>query len=150
MAPSTILRASETNGQFPGEIVREEVPGRDIAELPRPPGSTRVGYRHEKLEGLAETRAEYLTDADPDEVRAFYRRTFARGGWVVADLGFSPEEWYFFVVKDEREATVEIQALRQPVVVEVELTGPDPAPRADEDERGDGYGDDRSPGGSKR
>jgi hypothetical protein len=100
------------------------VPGRDLAELSRPPGSTRVGYRQEQLEGFARTRLEYVTDASADEIRTFYRESFASGGWVVADLGFSPEEWYFFVIKDEREALVEIHALQEPVVVEIELTDP--------------------------
>ena len=104
------------------------MPGKDLAEFPRPPGSARVGYGQERLEGFARTRLEYATDASPDEIRAFYRKSFASGGWVVADLGFSPEEWYFFVVKDESEALIEIRALREPVVVEIELTCPDETP----------------------
>lgn len=111
----------------------KDVPGKDLAGLPRPPGSTRVGYRQERLEGFARTRLEYVTEAaSPDEIRAFYRRSFVSKGWVVADLGFSPEEWYFFVVKDEREALVEIHALRSPVVVEIELTGPGETPANDD------------------
>ena len=113
----------------PRTVAEEDVPGQDIAGLPRPPGSTRVGYRQERLEGFARTRLEYVTDAaGPDEVRAFYRESFASEGWVVADLGFSPEEWYFFVVKDDREALVEINTLHKPVVVEIELTDPDETP----------------------
>lgn len=114
-------------------VPEEDVPGKDLAELPRYPGSTRVAYRHAKLEGLASTRAEYATDADPDEIRTFYRGAFDSGGWTVADLGFSPEEWYFFVVRDEREVLVRIHALRRPVVVEIELTGPRGEPPAGDD-----------------
>ena len=110
----------------PRAVVKEDVPGKDLAGLPRPPGSTRVGYRQELLEGFARTRLEYVTDAGPDEIRTLYRKSFASEGWVVADLGFSPEEWYFFVVKDKREALVEINTLQKPVVVEIELTGPNP------------------------
>ena len=106
-------------------VAEEDVPGKDLVGLPRYPGSIRVEYRHEQLEGFARTRTEYVTNAGPDEIRTFYRRSFASEGWVVADLGFSPEEWYFFVVKDEREAIVQIHALRKPVVLEIELTGPD-------------------------
>ncbi len=112
----------------PRAVADEDVPGRDLAELSRPPGSTRVGYRQEQLEGFARTRLEYVTDASADEIRTFYRESFASGGWVVADLGFSPAEWYFFVIKDEREALVEIHALQEPVVVEIELTDPDQTP----------------------
>ena len=116
----------------PRAAVGKDVPGKDLAGLPRPPGSTRAGYRQERLEGFARTRLEYVTEAaSPNEIRAFYRRSFASEGWVVADLGFSPEEWYFFVVKDEREALVEIHALRSPVVVEIELTGPGETPAND-------------------
>ncbi|QIN80464.1 hypothetical protein GBA65_20270 [Rubrobacter marinus] len=109
----------------PSAVPEADVPGSDPDGLPRYPGSTRVAYRHEKLDGLARTSAEYASDADPDEIRAFYRGVFHSRGWTVADLDFSPEEWYFFVVRDEREALVQIQALRSPVVVEIELTGPD-------------------------
>ena len=134
-------------------VPKEDVPGKDLTELPRYQGSTRVAYRHEKLDGLARTRAEYATDADPDEVRAFYRGAFDSGGWTVADLGFSPEKWHFFVVKDEREALVRIYALRRPVAVEIELTGlrrgapagddpqpvrPAPAPTSNMDDDDDG------------
>lgn len=75
----------------------------------------------------------------------------------MADLGFSPEEWYFFVVKDEREAVIEIHTVQKPVIVEIELTGPGsggtfagkdqaspfirPAPKPPPEDDGDGEGE---------
>lgn len=126
--PEPVASTTPTGETVPRVVAEEDVPGRDLAGLPRYPGSTRAGYRHERLEGFAKTQAEYVMEADPDEIRTFYRRSFASEGWVVADLGFSPEEWCFFVVKGKREALVEIHALREPVVVEIELTGPDGTP----------------------
>lgn len=136
--PQPVSSTAPTEETTPRVVVGEDVPGSDIAELPRPPDSTRIGYRQERLDGFTRTRAEYLTEVGPEEAREFYRGNFASGDWVVADLGFSPEEWYFFVVKDDQEALVEIHALRTPVVVEIELTSPDetsagnaPAPQSD-------------------
>lgn len=115
----------------PPVVPEDDVPGRELDGLPRYPGSTRIEYRHERRSGLERIRAKYATEAVPDEVRAFYREAFASEGWMVADLGFSPEEWYFFVVRDEREALVKIHAVQEPLVVEIELTSPDPdAPSA--------------------
>ena len=170
--PQPVASTAPTEDTVPQVIAEEDVPGKDLAGLPRYPGSTRVGYRQEHYEGFARTRAEYVTNAGSDEIRTFYRRFFASEGWVVADLGFSPEKWYFFVVKDEREALIEIHALRRPILVEIKLTGPErtsaakaptsspsvrppkPLPGDDEEKEGvDDYegGDDRvSSGGSKR
>ena len=123
-APQPVASTVPAGETVPQVLPEEDVPGRDLAGLPRYPGSTRVEYRHEKIENLTRTRAEYVTSADPDEIRTFYRDAFRSEGWVVADLNFSPETWYFFVVMDAREALVEIHALGEPVLVEIELTGP--------------------------
>ena len=123
--PQSVAPTVPTEEAVPRVVAEKDVPGEELAGLPRYPGSTRVGYRKERLEGLARTRAEYVTTADPDEIRAFYRRSFDSEGWIVADLGFSPEEWHFFVIRDEQEALIEIRALRKPTVVEIEMTGPE-------------------------
>ena len=54
----------------PRAIPGEDVPGKDLAGLPRYPGSTRVVCRHEEFDGIARTRAEYATDGDPIEILA--------------------------------------------------------------------------------
>lgn len=124
LPPKPVASTTPAEGTVARTTPEEDVPGVDLAGLPRYPGSTRVAYRHEKLKSLTRTRAEYATDADPDEIRVFYREAFEAEGWMVADLNFSPEQWYFFVVRDQREALVRIHARRQPVAVEIEMTGP--------------------------
>ena len=123
--PQPVASTAPTEDTVLRVVAEEDVPGKDLADLPRYPGSTRVGYRQEHSEDFARTRAEYITSVGSDEIRMFYRRFFDSEGWVVADLGFSPEKWYFFVVKDEREALIEIHALRRPILVEIELTEPE-------------------------
>ncbi len=71
---------SPTEEIEPQDVLEKDVPGKDLAGLPRYPGSTRVGYRQELIEGFARTRIEYVTNANPDEIRTFYRRSFASGG----------------------------------------------------------------------
>ena len=166
-SPQPVVPTVPAEDTVPRVVAEEDVPGEEIGGLPRYPGSTRVGYRQERLEGLAMTRAEYVTTAGPDEIRAFYRRSFDSEGWIVADLGFSPEEWHFFVIRDEREALIEIHALRKPIVVEIELTRPEetsaakapasspsvrpaPKPLPANEEKGVDYDGGVSSGGSKR
>ncbi len=130
-APQPLASTAPAEETVPQLVPEEDVPGRDLAGLPRYPDSTRVGYRHEQIEDLARTQAEYATSADSDEIRTFYRDAFRSGDWIVADLGFSPEKWYFFVDKGEREALVEIKTHSEPVVVKIELTRPEASPAND-------------------
>lgn len=101
-----------------------DVPGDDIADLPRFDGSRRVEYRQVVFEGLLETEAEYVMLSDLESVHDFYRDVFDRLGWVVADLGVHQGEWTFLVIQGAREALVEIESRGPLIEVEIELTEP--------------------------
>lgn len=106
-----------------------DVPGEDIVDLPRYPGAVRVEYRQSTAEQLLLTEVEYVVAAPLDTVRDFYREIFYAQGWSVADLGFYQGEWTFFVIMDEREAHVEVEARGELVEVELELSEPQGARR---------------------
>lgn len=91
------------------EMPAEDVPGGDVPGLPRYPGSVRVEHIREDLGDVVATEVEYLTPAELDEVQDFYRGTFRTEGWYVGDVGFSRGAWTFFVIRDEREAFIEIK-----------------------------------------
>jgi hypothetical protein len=106
-----------------------DVPGSDIPELPRYPGSVMFEYEQKLYGNIMVTKADYLSaDADVEEVKAFYRDVFRRGGWRVNDLSFSQGEWEFFVVKGEREATIEIEPEDGLIEIEIEISRPHPTP----------------------
>jgi len=108
----------------PTLIPAMDVPGEDIADLPRYPGAVRVEYRQSTAEQLLLTEVEYVVAAPLDTVRDFYRDLFYVQGWSVADLGFYQGEWTFFVIMDEREAHIEVEARGELVEVELELSEP--------------------------
>ena len=112
----------------PAEVVvpPEDVPGAELAGLPRYPGSVRTEYRREDVGDLIVTEAEYLTTGDDEPVREFYRDVFRREDWSVGDLGFSRGEWVFFVIHEEREALIEIEERGKVVEIELELSEPTP------------------------
>lgn len=91
------------------EMPSEDVPGGDVPGLPRYPGSVRVEHIREDLGDVVATEVEYLTPAEIDDVQDSYRGVLRTGGWYVGDVGFSRGAWTFFVIRDEREAFIEIK-----------------------------------------
>jgi hypothetical protein len=141
LAGFTVGRVSASEGQQPGcehsfpavpdvqastasVVPKLDVPGEDIADLPRYPGSTRVEYRQTTEEYLVSTEVEYVMAAEVGAVHDFYREVFHAEEWTVADLGFYQGEWTFFVIIADREAVVEIEARGPLVEVEIEITEP--------------------------
>lgn len=106
------------------EVPLHDVPGADIRDLPRFPGSTRVEYRQESVDGSLETEVEYLVSGRLDTVHDYYRVVFAEEGWSVADLGVRQGEWTFLLIKDDREALLELEARGTIVEVEIEVMQP--------------------------
>ena len=105
-----------------------DVRGRDLADLPRYPGSVRTDYLRERQGSTQVTAIVYTAaGADLDDVRAFYRRVFRERDWELIELDFSGGEWIFLVESKARVALVEIEDHRQQVIVEIELERPIPA-----------------------
>lgn len=124
--PSAPLTTITETAPEEESVPESDVPGEDLAGLPRYPDSVRIEYQRELTEGLTQARTKYVVDAEPDEVRAFYREVFRSEGWSVGDLGFSSDRWYFFILEGEREALVEIRPSQDLVEIEIELAEPRP------------------------
>ncbi|MBP8947392.1 MAG: hypothetical protein KBG73_01020 [Candidatus Promineofilum sp.] len=118
--PSTVAAASPVESVTP----TTEVPGADVPGLPRFPGANRVEYRQSLAGDFRETEVEYVVADDLSVVHDFYRDMFDREGWRVADLGVYQGEWTFFVIKDGREALMEIESRGALIEIEIEITEP--------------------------
>lgn len=101
-----------------------EVPGSDVPGLPRYPGAERVEYRQALDGDLIETEVEYVVGAELAVVHDFYRTVFEEEAWMVADMGVYQGEWTFFVVKNGREALVEIESRGPLIEIEIEIDEP--------------------------
>jgi len=101
-----------------------DIPGADIAGLPRYPGAMRVEYRQSLEDYLLATEVEYVAAELLETVHDYYREVFRNGGWSVADLGFYQGEWTFFILDGHREAFVEIEARGALVEIEIEVREP--------------------------
>ncbi len=110
----------------------EDVPGKDVSDLPRYPDSVRVEYERKEMDALVLTRIRYLSHEKLDAVRGFYRGVFRSGGWKVANVDFSAGEWTFLVVKGEREADIEIRFHDAGAETTMQLSVPQPLNRSDE------------------
>jgi hypothetical protein len=102
-------RPSPSNTKPAPSLPAEDVPGKDIRDLPRYPGSVRVEYNRKEQNRFVFTRLRYLSHAKLDNIRGFYRGVFRSKNWMVANAEFSEGEWAFLVVYGEREAQVKIE-----------------------------------------
>ena len=69
----------------------KDTPGRDLAELPRPPGSFRIVSAH--VDGVGRDLVSYQSAQPLAQVEAFYASEMKHLGWEEVDLGErSPEE----------------------------------------------------------
>ncbi len=108
-------------------LPREDVPGRDVPDLPRYPGSVRVEYERKEQGLLVLTGVGYLSHAKLDLVRGFYRGVFRSENWTVANAEFSEDEWIFLVIDGGREAVIELGPRRSGITrVDIELIEPRP------------------------
>jgi len=107
-------------------VPEKDVPGVNISGLPRYPGSVRTHYKRQDLDNVVWTEVGYMTSADIDTVRGFYRDVFRTEGWSVGDIGFSEGTWTFFVIEGEREVYIELQPRDEIVEVNFVLTEPKP------------------------
>jgi hypothetical protein len=78
------------------------------------------------LNNVIWTEVEYVTAAELDTVREFYRDVFRTEGWSVGDVGFSEGTWNFFVIEGECEVYVELESQDEIVEMDFELTEPKP------------------------
>jgi hypothetical protein len=107
-------------------VPEKDVPGGNISGLSRYPGSIRIHYNREDLDNVVWTEVRYVTSADIDTVRGFYRDVFRMEGWSVGDVGFSEGMWNFFVIEGEREVYIELEPRDELVEVDFKLTEPKP------------------------
>ena len=120
-------RPTPSNTKPTPSLPAEDVPGKDIRDLPRYPGSVRVEYNRKEQNRFVFTRLRYLSHAKLDNIRGFYRGVFRSKNWMVANAEFSEGEWAFLVVYGEREAQVRIEPHSRGITrVDIELSEPIP------------------------
>jgi hypothetical protein len=140
----------------PRRLPAGDVPGEDLARLPRFPDAVRTGHTAgvDELHRLIEV--SYLAAAELDDVRAFYRRVIVDHGWQRADLDLAGGEWVYILVDGATEAVIAMRRAGELVEIELELSEqvvlpaptplPPPAlvapPPVEGDGDGDGDGDD--------
>ncbi len=103
-------QTTRANAKPSPSLPAEDVPGKDMPDLPRYPGSVRVEYDRKEQDLLVFTRVRYLSHERLDVIRGFYRGVFRAEGWKVANVEFSEGEWTFLVVHGEREANIKIES----------------------------------------
>jgi hypothetical protein len=102
-----------------------DIPGADVAGLPRYAGSTRSEYRQEADGASVYTEVEYVTDAGVERVRNHFVDAFERT-WTVLDVSLSRREWVYVIRNGQREANVEIDRVEGVTEIEIEVTEPRP------------------------
>jgi hypothetical protein len=125
-AISSPERVPSQNVKAAAPLPSEDVPGRDVPDLPRYPGSVRVEYERRQHDALVLTRTRYLSAENRDTVRGFYRGVFRSEGWRVANAEFSDGEWNFLAVKGEREVDIEVRSHRGGAETDVRVSAPLP------------------------
>jgi hypothetical protein len=121
--------ASPTQSPMPSPTVSaslpaEDVPGDDLARLPRYPGSVRSDYEVALDDRYRLTVTEYLAHAGIGEVRAFYQGVITAHGWERADIGFTDGEWSYSLVGGETLALIEIEETNGLVEIDLQLSEP--------------------------
>lgn len=92
------------------------------AEIPAYPGASQVGYK-ERGRGDGYTRkveATYVTTDALPQVKAFYQRAVADGGWTVTEFEEKPTEVKWKLVRGLAEAKVELEVER-PGTVSIDI-----------------------------
>jgi hypothetical protein len=131
---TTISERTTASNTKPAMSLAEDVPGKDVPDLPRYPRSVRVEYERKEQDRLVFTTVRHLSRAKIDVIRGFYRGVFRSKNWTVANAEFSEGEWTFLVVHGEREAQVRIEShsrgvTRVDIVLSESLPEKKPAPK---------------------
>jgi hypothetical protein len=110
----------------PVALPAADVAGEDLVALPRYPRSWRTAFHREMQGGTLVTNLAYVTDAELDDVRGYYRGVFRQHDWEVIELDFSLTQWVFLVSSGQDVALVTFESQEGNVVIEVELEQPQP------------------------
>lgn len=105
-------------------VPEEDVPGEDVAGLPRYPGSVRVKYESHDLGDARVREVGYVTEGRLGEVEDFYERRLGENGWSLRGSDFDGGEVGMRAGRDGAEALVEIEREGGLVGIDVEVSGP--------------------------
>lgn len=131
-APSPVPSASAPDTTpVEGVLPAVDVPGEDLARLPRYPGSVRSDFAVSLSDGYRLTATEFLTDAALDDVRSFYQQVTVEYGWQRADIGYTAGEWTYVLVDGRTEALVKIEAAGGLVEIDLQISAPIETPPAE-------------------
>jgi hypothetical protein len=120
--PAPTVAATPSPSPTAAALPAVEVAGEDLAALPRYPDSVRSDYEVALDEQYRLIVAEYLAEADIEEVRAFYHGVIAAHGWERADIGFSEGEWSYSLVDGSTLALIEIEEAGGLIEIDLQLS----------------------------
>lgn len=101
-----------------------DVPGGDVAGLPRYQDSTRTEYRVAVWKDLAITEVEYRVADQVSLVRAHYHRALREGGWTIESREQVRGEWVYELSSGDRTVELEIERIEGMTEIEIEATAP--------------------------
>jgi hypothetical protein len=101
-----------------------DVPGEDLARLPRYPGSVRSEHEISADDRHRLTATEFMADATIDDVRAFYQGVIVEHGWERADIDYSGGSWTYVLVDGATEALIEIEITNGLVEIDLQVSEP--------------------------
>jgi hypothetical protein len=102
----------------------EDVPGAEIAGLPRYPGAVRAEYRVGEWDGSSVTKAEYRTQDGTEDVLRHYRAMFKAGNWDLQHRSFEHGEHVFEVTLGHAAVTVQVERVGSVTEIEIERVQP--------------------------
>lgn len=106
----------------PSALPVSEVP--DPIDLPRFPGSERIGSQVTREDGLHITSLRYQAAASVDRLRAHYRAALREHGWRLGEIEFDDAAWEIDASKGAREAEIEIDRQRERMIVSITISQP--------------------------
>jgi hypothetical protein len=108
-----------------------DIPGEDLASLPRYPGSVRSGFEVIDDGRFRLTATEFVAIAELADVRVFYQTVIVEHGWERVDINYDGGEWSYILIRGADEALIEIEERGGLVEIDLQLStllnGPAPA-----------------------
>jgi hypothetical protein len=101
-----------------------DVPGEDLARLPRFPDAVRTAHVVSRDDVLRSVASGYLADSTVDEVRAFYQGVILEQGWQRADIDYDAGAWTYVLVDGGVEALIQLRPVDGLVGIDLRVSEP--------------------------
>ena len=115
----------------PVELPEADVPGEDIPDVPRYPGSVRVAYGTTETDSASSVELEYQTLDALDPVHEHVRAIIDTYDWALTQEAFSGQERAFVLVRDHEEVQIRLRTGEGRTVISMHYSvtrQPEPTP----------------------